>query len=403
LAAVALVCLVGTSAALHLTPSQPWAVSMWEFSWAERRAAPESEYANWTKVLLEASERGYDVLRIDCMPHLVSSNQTTFTILPEKGNFMWGAHEKVTVEPRKFLVEFISLARDLDVRVACSSWFRDDTTHLRDTVATPADLTRVWNSTLNFLDDAGLLSQVEWVDLCNEFPLGQWLPKAWEYIWDGHKWNEVEGGLLMTAPFPEAVRHRVDDFLTGCIPTLRASWPHLRYTFSMQFLGDKNMQKQNFSQFDMAEVHIWVSDDMKFFMESGELVMMAPVPFPLDVEIFARRVTDLYDKHRDEVLAILPTRVNFWAEWAKKWRLPLVTTECWGPVNYDDVPGDTQGRYWEWVKEVSVAGVETALATGQWLGVGTSNFAEPHFPGMWRDVAWHRNLTDTIRNGTVHV
>lgn len=39
----------------------------------------------------------------------------------------------------------------------------------------------------------------------------------------------------------------------------------------------------------------------------------------------------------------------------------------------------------------------TALETNRWILAGTSNFAAPQFTGMWRDVAWHKQLTDKMR------
>ena len=72
-----------------------------------------------------------------------------------------------------------------------------------------------------------------------------------------------------------------------------------------------------------------------------------------------------------------------------------MTSECWGPINYDDVPG-MGGAEWGWVKEICEVGVEMAVAKG-WRGVSTNNFAQPHFEGLWADAAWHRDLNRLIR------
>jgi len=48
------------------------------------------------------------------------------------------------------------------------------------------------------------------------------------------------------------------------------------------------------------------------------------------------------------------------------------------------------------VKEITAKGVVRAASTGRWAAICTSNFCGPQFVGMWRDVAWHRRLTDTI-------
>jgi len=57
---------------------------------------------------------------------------------------------------------------------------------------------------------------------------------------------------------------------------------------------------------------------------------------------------------------------------------------------------------WDWVKELCALGARRAAASGQWLAVATSNFCEPQFAGMWRDAAWHRELTRAIRTADIN-
>lgn len=79
---------------------------------------------------------------------------------------------------------------------------------------------------------------------------------------------------------------------------------------------------------------------------------------------------------------------------AKKMKRPLITTECWGIVDYKDWPLLT----WDWVKELCALGTITAAQTGMWVGIATSNFCGPQFVGMWRDVKWHQKLTNIIKS-----
>ena len=81
----------------------------------------------------------------------------------------------------------------------------------------------------------------------------------------------------------------------------------------------------------------------------------------------------------------------------KPHRLPLMTTECWGVVDFKDWPLLS----WDWVKELCRIGLETAAATGQWLAIATSNFAGPQFRGMWRDVRWHQSANDLIKRSAI--
>ena len=43
------------------------AITMWDFSWLERRWAGAG-YEDWDRALSELSERGYDTVRIDAYP-----------------------------------------------------------------------------------------------------------------------------------------------------------------------------------------------------------------------------------------------------------------------------------------------------------------------------------------------
>ena len=87
------------------------------------------------------------------------------------------------------------------------------------------------------------------------------------------------------------------------------------------------------------------------------------------------------------------------AEWSRSAQKPLITTECWGVINYKDWPL----LKWEWVKELCEYGVQQASATGRWVAMATSCFCGPQFVGMWRDVDWHRRLTDVIHRGPLNV
>lgn len=382
---------------------------MWEFSYIVRREAPQAEYADWSKVLDEAWFRGYNCLRIDVFPHLIAEGDHNATILPQPGYFMWGNNQKpVEVNPYRDVVEFMHLAAKKGFKFGLSTWLNADLNDRRGSIREPEDLIRIWDATLRRLAGEHLLQHVLWVDLLNEFPMGQWGPGIWKSIF-GTPWPEHSPGLqnalsgvTMPLPWSKAVIRRADAFLTGVIPALRASFPDLRYTFSMQGNGIsiKNMQKLNVSEFDIAELHLWLSDDLRFFLRSGQVLMMSG-PFPKNLEITAHQHDRVYRKHKNLYHQRLKDHIDNWHDWASSWNLPLVTTEAWGPVNWDDVPGDDEGYYWEWVKDIGAIGATHALCKG-WLGVATSNFAQPHFPGMWRDAAWHANLTGIITryNGT---
>jgi hypothetical protein len=152
----------------------------------------------------------------------------------------------------------MTLAQQRGIGIGLSAWYIPDTTSRHLTIASPGDLTRVWNETLHLLDAHDLLGNVLWVDLCNEFPLGQWVPTVYHNIF-GKLWHPTEAELVMNADWNATVRAALDSYLVGSIVPLKQDFPSssgLKFTFSMQALGSKNMQQQNFDAFDVAEVGV---------------------------------------------------------------------------------------------------------------------------------------------------
>ena len=94
---------------------------------------------------------------------------------------------------------------------------------------------------------------------------------------------------------------------------------------------------------------------------------------------------------------LLTDKIELTGKIARKTGRPLITTECWGIVDYKDWPL----LNWDWVKELCALGTVVAAQTGMWAGIATSNFCGPQFAGMWRDVKWHQELTAIIRSAVL--
>ena len=385
-------------------PRAKYAVTMWEFSWLVRRMGNEAEYADWDKVLDELAERGYNCIRLDAFPHLVAKGPDgkvvkQFTILPQSSGFMWGNHRPVQVEPRSALVEFIGKAADRGIYVGLSSWYNRDTLGRVHMIQSPEDYARIWLETLDLLSDAGLHGRIVWVDICNEFPLSRWAPGPYANIFQSKRFGDLWMVLNLSRKWDEGVKQRMKNYFDGAITPLRKKYPALKYTFSFQALGSRQMREIDVNAFDLAEVHIWVSDYMKWMFRTGQVLMHVGFPkYPMNLRIHAKRMANLYLKHREEYVRMLEARIDFWAEWGKKNGLPLFTTEAWGPINYSDIAPAGTGAEWDWVKDIAEHGVRMASERG-WQGICTSNFCQPQFPGMWADVGWHRRITDLILRG----
>ncbi len=372
------------------------AVTMWEFSWLVRRTGAEAEYADWDRVLDELAQRGYNCIRLDAFPHLIAAGSDgevvdTFTILPQTPLFFWGNHEPVQVEPRRSLVEFLKKMRARGMKAGLSTWFNDDDLHRADSVVTPADYARVWRETLDFLADEGLHDLIAWVDLCNEFPMGKWARGAYPAIFDG---AEADNPGPAIAPWSDDAHQKVQSYFDEAIPALRSAYPDLRYTFSLAAAAiERNADRLDTKQFDLAEIHIWLSDDPNFLVNSGQLNLLLEKSGSLEHHV--ETAPKLYFAERQRWLDSLNASIKRWKRWADERGLPVITSESWGPVNYADVApiGDTSE--WEWVKDICAEGVRMAVDHG-WSGICTSNFCQPHFESMWADASWHQRLTKEI-------
>jgi hypothetical protein len=368
---------------MALAVERPLAISMWDFSWLERRW-PGAGYEDWDRALDELAERGYDAVRIDAYPHLVATDpEREWTLLPVWDQHDWGAPARVRVRVLPALVEFVAKCRDRNIKVGLSTWCRRDTTDAWALLSTTGSMAAAWRVTIEHLERAGLLDALLYVDLGNEFPLALWNP----YLYDG---DEERSSLSRTLP-------EIERWLVDPVEELRKSYPDLPYTWSFCHEWG-NWEKQDVSALDLLELHIWMAypETSEFYRRIG--FELGPDRWDRRwYELLAERAATAYRDERERWLATLQASIDTATAWSVAANLPLITTECWGPINYKDGPH----LDWGWVEDVCAHGVEAASRTGRWAAIATSNFCGPQFVGMWRDVEWHQRLTAIIRNGPV--
>lgn len=365
---------------MTLTTS-PLAITMWDFSWLERRW-DGAGYQDWDRALDELAERGYDAVRIDAFPHLVAADpERTWRLLPVWHFESWGATEPVSVRVLPGLLDFIRACADRGLRVALSSWFRKDEHDVRSRIRTPADLARIWDVTLSAIEDAGLADAVYFVDLVNEWPLAMWAPFLYG--------NDASAETLSRGDTA------VQTWANEAISTLRSAHPRYRYTLS-GCTETTGAPGEDLSELDLLEPHVWMTPQATtdFYAEIGYDLHHSQFD-PRAYEPLSGPAERLYRSDPQRWAGHLTEHIGEVAAWSRATGKPLVTTECWGIVNYKDGPG----RDWGWVKELCEIGVRAALATGRWEALATSNFCGPQFDGMWRDIAWHRRMTDAIHAG----
>ena len=154
---------------------RPVAIAMWDFSWLLRH--PLGEFSDFDRVLDELAERGYDAVRIDAFPQLVAADAegkiTEEFFIPKRkwDSPTWGPAYSCSVRPREALTEFLTKCRARGIRAGLSSWFLGHDANSRNRLFTGVDgFVRAWEETLAFLEEQGLLHDVLYVDLLNEYP-----------------------------------------------------------------------------------------------------------------------------------------------------------------------------------------------------------------------------------------
>ncbi|AHF90410.1 cellulase [Opitutaceae bacterium TAV5] len=356
------------------TLKHPLAITMWDFSWLERRW-PGAGYEDRDKALDGLVERGYDAVRIDAYPHLVAADpHREWEILPPWNQQDWGSPARVHVRVMPALTEFICKCRERGLRVALSTWFQNDTTERRLGIASARVHAAIWIATLEQIERAGLLDAVLYVDICNEWPGRSWAPFFPE---QGNDWRTP-------ASF---------DWMRECCRLLRERYPALPLTTSFStFLSGEDLRDANPDFLDFLEPHRWMSFATDFYERVGYHFERFE---SIGYENVVARAERLYRSDPEYWKGLFARELDALVDWSRATGKPLVTTEGWAIVDYKDWPG----LDWGWVKELNAWAVERVVASGRWAAICTSNFCGPQFRGMWRDVDWHRNLTRKIHAG----
>jgi hypothetical protein len=225
---------------------QPLAITMWDFSWLERRW-PGAGYENWDFILDELIRRGYNAVRIDAFPHLVAAApERTWELLPVWTQQVWGspARNRVRIQPE--LNQFIRKCGDRGLKVGLSTWFRQDVDDTRMKIHTAEDHGGIWEATLDSIAADGLLQHLLYVDLCNEFPLDIWAPF-------------VPKGMKRASPVGAR-------WMRDSIAVVRKAYPDLDYTFSMTSEYD-TWREQDVSMLNFLELHLWKTQRSYFYKQ----------------------------------------------------------------------------------------------------------------------------------------
>jgi hypothetical protein len=361
---------------------QPLAITMWDFSWIERRW-PGAGYESWDTALMELSQRGYNAVRIDAFPHLLSADpEKEWTLIPVWSVNDWGspALNKIQVQPD--LINFIATCEKYDIKVGLSSWYREDADNIRMAITSPEIMAEQWLKTLESIQKESLLENVFYLDLCNEWPGAFWAPY----------FNNDPPDLTWGGWYTE----KSMQWMKKAVTIVKKVHPELPVGISLEPKNPNDLLTHDVSYMDYLDPHIWMAqqNSNEFYNKlnyKGELFNNS------GYKTIATSAEGLYYSNKLYWQNLLNNQINKIAKIAGNLNFPLLTTECWAIVDYKDWPL----LRWDWVKELCEIGTKTASDSGQWIAIATSNFCGPQFRGMWDDIKWHQRLTQYIKAGKI--
>ena len=178
-----------------------------------------------------------------------------------------------------------------------------------------------------------LLDNLLYVDLCNEWP-GDLMAPFFK-----NDPPELTWGYWHTAASM--------NWMKTAIELVRKQYPDIPLNFSFDNLDVEKYSERDLSFFDFAEHHIWMvkENDAEFYREVKSRSEAAGRPVNIDGlfsnQVYKNLVAEyegIYSEKPDYWKSLLTNKIEKIAEHAGKANLPLITTECWGIVDYKDWP-----------------------------------------------------------------
>jgi hypothetical protein len=371
----------------HLTPKRA-TIAMWDYSWLNAHY-PGASFADFDRITDELLARGFNTVRIEAFPWIIGRQRSPQEIVTIPGNPLgtWGMSDRDRPHAvAQELTEFMEITRRKGIYVILSTWGCDCPEYPGKT---PEEFLPVWEKTLAFLHERGLLGHVIYIDLDQEFPnfsshkaklnelgaapaaansamaamsaAGQRQPQR------GLSWNDEQLDFVSNL-FNRSIAH------------FQRLYPAQRFTFSLTGFWNE-CRLLNLRCFDVLELHCWVNGP-RFYNRTG-FSDMTKDRGQHDYADYQRRIDAAFSSVRPMLLHEMHQRLATAAGWASELSAPLTTSEAWGPWWHMDHPS----LRWDWLRDWCA---ECNCLAGQYGFWGSTpwNYSHPYWHN-WKDIAWY--------------
>ena len=382
-------------------------ISMWDFSWLKAHH-PGAVYEDLERRVVEAAERGYNTLRVDCFPSRILEKESSFekdwipgVNLPHWGQTATG----FTCNVRTEVKQLADLCRKHGIWLGLDSWDKAHMFGRGSIFSRPApvytfaeadeerEFTRyaqTWVKALKLMREDGVLERAVWVAPMNEVPhfAGGGLAAIKEL--NKRPLNQGETALEK-AHAVDAVFRRINHWMGEPIKTEIA---REKIPLSYSSLGAEPFGDRLTDVYDVVDVHfmpdvITDKDDQAAFAKASRNVK-AGGPFERLAQVDFKAWSHAWDtacrKHYRQMLK----RTRDYHETCLRnmtlpsgKRLTAINTEPFGPCFWPDHPDVG----WEWYKRYNADSLRVVAAMDL-AGSSLSNYAEPIF-SLWSDADWH--------------
>lgn len=375
-------------------------LAMWDYAYLYRHIDGES-FANYDKVLDEAKLLGYNTLRLDPLPHMIDLDEPdkVFSWAGGKKYMPWCIGKGGSSALGRNFIECVQKLKERGLYYTLSTWWNTEAEPKPSVMPrTNMEAAEVWAEFLYKLGKHEGFENLVYVDIHNEVPY--FLPGYLELLQKetGESWADngtVEraegGGPISTGKsFTRGIKEFLINDINGAVSMLQREFPKLRFTASIH--ADERWLDVPV-EFDCLDVHFFV-DDKRWHSRTcfSDLINSDFYSNDSMFKEFSDRCTSAVESIGPMIHARQRNTLALFSRWAQQNGMPLTTSESWSSWFYIDHPD----LDWTWLKKWSSWTVQDAIDYKMW-GWTSFNYLQPQFEN-WKDVNWHRNMTERFIN-----